>query len=387
MSIDRLAGVVAAVALMGSLAGCATGPSGLGEAAGRSVDGVAATEDLTRPPPDRGPGFGRRPAGAVQSADYTGDPADWEAGFHTADLRDDGPWQGIGSGWRLAQADASPPSAPAGEGGGGGGVDLASANQAFANPLAQATLAIIENDTVTLGGDLSDGNRRTNVTVFEPLIPVPLGNSGWSLVNRPILPIGFGADVPVAGGGGGPTTGVGSPQFDGKNGLGDFTIFSLLTPTKGDSPIKWGIGPIFRFPTATDDQLGAEKFSLGPAAVALYSSKNFTIGALNQNLFSVAGDGDRDDVRVSTLQYFAFYNFTPEWGIGTAPIISVDWDEAGNADGYAVPVGLGVTRTFRIGEIPSRMLVEAQRYVVQKESFGPEWNFRVALAMFFPLLF
>jgi hypothetical protein len=147
------------------------------------------------------------------------------------------------------------------------------------------------------------------------------------------------------------------------------------------------VGPIFRFPTASNDKLGSEKYSAGPAAVALYSSPKFTIGLLNQNLFSFAGDSDRDDVRQSTFQYFAFYNFTPQWGIGTAPIISVDWDESDNDDRFLVPVGLGVARTFRIGPIPSRLLLESQYYVVQRDSFGPEWNFRVALAMFYPLLF
>ena len=359
-------------------------------------------EDLTLPPPERPEVVDRASLGVVQSAVYTGPPPNLDGALHSLDLRRDGAWDvGVSGrsngaaaevsrrpppdGWRLAQADAEPAEGATG----GDEVDLAAANQAFANPLAQATLAIVEYDRVTLGGDLSDGNRTTNVAVIEPLIPVPLGDSGWSLVNRPILPIGIGADVPVAGGGGGPTADDRSAgvAFDGKNGLGDFTFFSLLTPVTGDSPFKWGIGPIFRFPTATNDKLGSEKYSVGPAAVALYSSESFSIGALNQNLFSFAGEDDRDDVRVSTLQYFAFYNFTPEWGVGTAPIISVDWDEASNADGYAVPVGLGVTRTFRIGEIPTRMLVEGQYYVVQRDSFGPEWNVRVALAMFFPLLF
>lgn len=37
---------------------------------------------------------------------------------------------------------------------------------------------IVENDTVILDGDLSDGKRKTNVTVIEPLIRVPIGSGG-----------------------------------------------------------------------------------------------------------------------------------------------------------------------------------------------------------------
>lgn len=283
----------------------------------------------------------------------------------------------------LAQAE------PAGDGQAGEGrtVDLEEANQAFANPLAQATLAIVETNTIFLDGDITDDTEITNVTILDPLIPVSLGDTGWSLVNRPILPIAFGADVPVTSQGGAVGAASGGIPFDNENGIGDFTFLSLLAPKTVDSAFKWGVGPVFRFPTATDDSLGAEKFSIGPAAVGLYSTKNLTLGVLNQNLFSVAGEGSRDDVAVSTFQYFAFYNFTPEWGIGTAPIISIDWEADDSDDKYLVPVGLGIARSFKIGDVPMRVLVEGQYYAVQRDTFGPEWNVRVALGMFFPPLF
>lgn len=161
---------------------------------------------------------------------------------------------------QLAQSDSGADRSDTGTGiaAGGGMTDLEAANQAIANPLAQATLIIIETNTIILDGDLSDDTEVTNVTILDPLIPVGLGEFGgrqWSLVNRPILPFGIGADVPVAGGGSGPTAGR-SPgiTFEDEYGMGDFTFFSLLTPVD-DSPIKWGVGPIFRFPTATEERL------------------------------------------------------------------------------------------------------------------------------------
>ena len=108
---------------------------------------------------------------------------------------------------------------------------------------------------------------------------------------------------------------------------------------------------------------------------------------LTQSFFSYAGDDKRDNVAKSTFQYFAFYNFTPQWGIGTAPIISVNWDAEDNDDKLAFPVGIGVTHTFKLGQIPARMLLEGQYYAIQRDSFGPEWNFRIAFAMFLPKLF
>ncbi len=265
-----------------------------------------------------------------------------------------------------------------------GAVDLASANKEFNNPLTSATLFITENDTLLLDGDLSDGTKVVNITVLEPIIPISIGDTGWALVNRPILPIAFSAPIPVAGSGGSGAEG-GSISFDDHDGLGDFTFFSLLAPpTKGN--FKYGFGPTFQFPTATQDELGSEKYSVGPAAVALYGTSKFTIGGLTQSWFSFAGDDKRDSVAKSTFQYFVFYNFTPQWGIGTAPIISVNWDAKGG-DKVALPVGLGVTHTFRLGKTPSRLLLEGQYYAVQRDSFGPEWNFRLALGIFLPKLF
>lgn len=263
-----------------------------------------------------------------------------------------------------------------------GDEELANANQQFANPLTQATMVITENDTLGLRGDLVDGTEVTNITVFEPIIPYTFDN-GWALINRPILPFAIDAPIPVAGSGG--SAAEGGVNFEDKTGLGDFTFFSMIAPPT-DTAFKWGVGPVFRFPTSTKDELGSGKYTVGPAAVALYSSKNFTIGGLTQSFFSVGGDDDRDSVATSTFQYFAFYNFTPQWGVGMAPIISVNWDADGG-DKVSLPVGLGVTRTFRIGDVPARLLTEGQYYAVDRDSFGPRWNARVALALMLPPLF
>jgi hypothetical protein len=298
----------------------------------------------------------------------------WEAALHASE-QFEAERAGIAL-RQIAQDTANP-------GGQAGAASLATANKEFNNPLTAATMLIFENDTVLLDGDLSDGTKATNITVLEPIIPIPLGG-GWGLVNRPILPIAFSAPIPVAGSGGGAAEG-GSFSFKDNDGLGDFTFFSLLAPpVKGN--FKYGFGPTFQFPTATKDELSSGKYSVGPAAVALYSTDKLTIGALTQSWFSFAGDDDRDNVAKTTLQYFVFYNFTPQWGIGTGPIISYNWDAKGG-DKLALPVGLGVTHTFRVGKVPARMLLEGQYYVVQRRSFGPEWNFRLAVGFMFPPLF
>jgi hypothetical protein len=186
------------------------------------------------------------------------------------------------------------------------------ANEEFNNPLTQATLFIVENDYVTANGNITTNDVHANVTIIEPVIPISLGASGWSMINRPILPIITDAELPVAGSAGGGVEGGSGLVFDEKTAIGDFSFFSAFSPEKKTGPVIWGAGPMFRFPTATNDALGAEKWSAGPMAVVNYAKDNYSMGFLNTNLFSFAGDDSRKDVKVSTLQYFAFYNFTPK---------------------------------------------------------------------------
>jgi hypothetical protein len=69
-----------------------------------------------------------------------------------------------------------------------------------------------------------------------------------------------------------------------------------------------------------------------------------------------------------------------------APIISYDW-EAGNNEKLSLPVGIGITRTFKVGKVPMRMLVEYQNYLVAPDTLGLEQNIRFALGVFLPKLF
>jgi hypothetical protein len=81
---------------------------------------------------------------------------------------------------------------------------------------------------------------------------------------------------------------------------------------------RWGVGPVMLIPTATKDELGAEKWAIGPAAGFVASSRKLLWGVFNQNLFSFAGDDDREDVNVSILQPIVSYSLPYKWSIGTS---------------------------------------------------------------------
>ena len=166
-----------------------------------------------------------------------------------------------------------------------------------------------------------------NVLNIQPVIPINL--RPVNLINRTIVPLIYLPDV---------TAGLAElPE-----GSRAARLSVLATSTTRDfcrprsrprSP--WGIGPSISFPTATDKKLGTEKWSAGPSAVALVQPGPFVIGTLVRQLWSFAGDDDRQDVSQLLIQPFANYNMAGGWFLTSAPIITANW-EADSDDTWLV---------------------------------------------------
>jgi hypothetical protein len=124
-------------------------------------------------------------------------------------------------------------------------------------------------------------------------------------------------------------------------GLGDINLTGFFSPKGPTIGTIWGVGPIFVFPTATDEKLGSEKWSAGPSAVALTIQGPWLYGTLINNVWSFAGDNDRDDVDAMMLQPFVNYNLPDGWYLVSSPIITANW-KADSDDTWLVPVGGGV---------------------------------------------
>ena len=77
----------------------------------------------------------------------------------------------------------------------------------------------------------------------------------------------------------------------------------------------------------------------------------WVIGGLLNNQWSFAGDSDRADVNQMLFQPFVNYNLDDGWYLTSAPIITANW-EARRQGLWTVPVGGGVGRLFRLGQLP-----------------------------------
>ncbi len=117
------------------------------------------------------------------------------------------------------------------------------------NPLTE-TISIPFQNNVNFG--VGPGNDIQNALNIQPILPISIGD--WSLVARPIIPV------------------IHQPEFiPGRGtteGLGDVRLWLFLSPA-GAGGFRWGAGPSFLFPTATEKNLGTQKYSAGPTAVAV----------------------------------------------------------------------------------------------------------------------
>jgi hypothetical protein len=128
--------------------------------------------------------------------------------------------------------------------------------------------------------------------------------------------------------------------------------------------------------------LGTDQWSAGPSAVALTIRGPWVVGALANNLWSYAGEDDREGVNQFLLQYFINYNLPQGWYISSAPIVTANW-KADSGNTWTVPFGGGVGKIFRIGKQPMNAQVQAFYNAVKPDN-GPDWTLRLQLQFLFP---
>lgn len=246
--------------------------------------------------------------------------------------------------------------------------DLAAAAQ---NPIAAMVSLPFQNNTFFRTGPDND---TANVLNIQPVIPFNLGD--WNVITRTIVPLVYLPtltnslpDLPDAEGNG--------DHF----GLGDINVSAFLSPvSKGI--FTWGIGPSIALRTATSGRLGTQKWSAGPTAVALVTAKPWVAGTLVRQLWSFAGDSDREDVNQTLVQPFVNYNLPEGWYLVTAPIITVNW-QASRGNAALVPVGGGVGRVFTVASQPINAQVQGF-YNAVRPDFAPQASMRLQLTFLFP---
>jgi len=186
--------------------------------------------------------------------------------------------------------------------------DAAELAKKLSNPISSLISVPFQNNT-DFGIGAFNGTR--NTLNIQPVVPIGI-TENLTLITRLILPVISQYNI----------TGVGNSE----TGLGDAVLSAFISPSNSKGGLTWGVGPVFLIPTGTDDLLTSKKFGLGPTAVALYQTNGMTIGALFNQIWSVAGDADRSDVNTLFFQPFLNYNWKSGAGIGGNFEVTQNWE-------------------------------------------------------------
>lgn len=241
------------------------------------------------------------------------------------------------------------------------------AAQQTENPIANVTSFALQNSTSYLIGP---NERSQDILTLQPIAPISLA--------RRVTLIGI-ARIPLAW-----QPNVASPTGD-TFGLADITL-SLYAGLKPRSIFFWGLGPAFRFPTATAKGLGAldsGMFSLGPTAAVVVTPGRFVVGVFVTNVWSVDGRASGREINLFSLQPVFDFNFQSGWYLTSSPIIVSDWTVPDNR-GWLVPIGAGFGKVTLFKPKLIALGVEAQAFWnVVRPDFGPVWTLRLQLSLAF----
>lgn len=236
--------------------------------------------------------------------------------------------------------------------------DLIQAN----NPLASFNTFNLQNQYTGSLTELDDDD--ANSFLLRGAMPVSALGGDWLV--RATLPINT---VPDLTGGSDITA------------LGDFNIFAAYMIDTGRPALSFAIGPALTAPTATEDETGRGKWSLGIANVLFnYANPAFQWGYLLTWQASVAGEDDRANVNAGAFQPFLIRQLGDGWYLRSTAIWNYDFE----TDDYNIPLGFGAGRAIKTERAIVNAFIEPQVSIVSEGPGQAEWGVFAGVNFQFP---
>jgi hypothetical protein len=248
----------------------------------------------------------------------------------------------------------------------------ASLAKAAQNPVANMISLPLQYNFYTAGGLGSESMMVLNV---QPVLPLSIGKD-WLIVSRTIVPftsVPLPALIPAVG-----ASPLGGPRASGIADIQEQAYFTSAKPGK----VTWAAGPIFSFPTATNNVLRTGQWGLGPTAVALVMPGPWVIGTLVNNVWRIGGAANGHVLNTFTVQPFINFNLPRAWAIATAPLMSANWS-APSGQKWTVPIGLGVSKITHVVEQPLNFELQYYHNLNRPSPAGSE-QLRLEVAALWP---
>jgi hypothetical protein len=230
------------------------------------------------------------------------------------------------------------------------------------NPVAALISVPFQSNFEWGGGLRSEGFKY--LLNFQPVIPISI-TQDWNLISRTIVPVIHQDDV--------------VPDST-QGGLGDILQSVFFSPkAPGVGGIIWGVGPALLLPTSTEDFLGAQKFAIGPTAVALRQHSGWTYGMLANHLVSTGGTDATSDVNATYLQPFVSFTSRTHTTFALNTESTYDWENSK----WTVPLNLMVSQLLKLGGQPMQFQIGPKLYV-EGPTGASDWGIRFTYTLLFP---
>ena len=262
-----------------------------------------------------------------------------------------------------------------------GGNQAADLAKKLQNPIADLISVPFQNN-FDYGGAQGHGSQYT--VNIQPVIPFKL-TPDWNLIVRTIIPVTASVHV----------------QPTEVSGLADIVQSFFFSPARLFGGLIVGVGPVFLYPTATDDRISANQWAAGPTAVVLKQAGPWTVGMLANHLQGFGGIGrnglggssilGEDGFTTTTLpgrsarvsatymQPFVSYTFPTFTTLNLSTEATYNW----TTQRWTVPVIAGVSQLLKLGSQPISVGLSGKYTPVQPIG-APAWGIRLSVTMLFP---
>lgn len=248
----------------------------------------------------------------------------------------------------------------------GGGTSASDLAKKLQNPIGDLYSFPFQSNTNFNYGPNKGTQENLNI---QPVIPLHV-TSDWNVIVRAILPLIWQPSL--------------APAHTAPFGTGPTVLSTFLSPANPYHGWVWGVGPVVQLPTITSATLGSNVWGGGPTAVVVYLKGPIVTGVLANNIWSFGGTSGPRGTKYNNflMQPFFNYNFGGGWYATTAPIITANWEVAGN-NAWTLPLGGGFGRVIKIGgKLPVNFGLSAYSNVLRSK-YGATWQLRTQVTFIF----
>jgi hypothetical protein len=216
--------------------------------------------------------------------------------------------------------------------------------------------------------DTADNETKASYLIDQAVLPFKL-NDNWVLITRTKLPV---ISQPPKKSDGALHTGLGN----------GYTTF-FLSPAKGED-FYWGVGPVLYYP-ASSSAVGIDRWGSGPSIGFVKKDESpWEFGAVVNNIWSVgAPPHGSNATNKLLLNPFVSYHFGDGWALSSSPSITANWVSKPGQQ-WTVPVGGGVSKTFRFGSQPVKLAFDAYDNVIRPEAHREQVLLQFTVTFLFP---